>query len=239
MRIAIIGYGKMGKVIEKIALQRNHEIVLKIDENNLSDFNDENLKNVDVAIEFSTPSSAYDNFLKCFSSNVPVVSGTTGWLDKLDDLKKNIKENNLSFFYASNFSLGVNLFFKINQYLAQLFKGFNNDYQVDIKEVHHTQKLDKPSGTAISLANDIINIREDKNNWTLEKLNKENEIYINAVREANIFGIHEINYKSIFDEIQIKHSACSRDGFALGSILSAEFLKNKKGFFTMNDLLKV
>jgi len=235
MKIAIIGYGKMGKEIEKIALQRNHQIIFKFDKNNQNEFTTKNLQKADIAIEFSTPQNAYQNFKKCFEANVPIVSGTTGWLDKYDEIVETCKKENKAFFYASNFSLGVNIFFKVNQVLAKIMNN-QNDFEVGMSETHHIHKLDAPSGTAISLANDIIENIERKNNWTKE-IPKTDEIQIESIREGEVFGIHEINYESEMDKIEIKHTLKNRKSLSLGAVLAAEFLINKKGFYTMNDLL--
>lgn len=237
MKIAIIGYGKMGKEIETIAIERNHEVILKIDNNNLSDFNKENLKNVDIAIDFSTPESAYNNILKCLSAGVSVVSGTTGWLKNYDNAVSECKKQNLAFFYASNFSLGVNIFFEVNKYLAKIMNKYS-DYDITIEEAHHIHKIDAPSGTAITLANDIINNVERKNSWTKSSPNKK-EIQISSIREGNIPGTHTIIYDSNVDKLEIKHEAKNRKGFALGAIVAAEFIQNKKGIFGMKDLLNL
>ena len=235
MKIAIIGYGKMGKEIEKIATERGHQIKFKFDVNNTKDFTVENLKKTDVVIEFTTPEAAYNNFLKCFEANVPVVSGTTGWLSNLEDIKNRCKNQKQTFFYASNFSLGVNIFFKVNQFLAKIMNS-QKDYEIEMSETHHIYKLDAPSGTAISLANDILQNIDRKNNWTKEQP-KNNEIKIESIREGEVFGIHQINYTSEMDKIEIKHELKNRASLSLGAVLAAEFLLNKKGFFTMNDLL--
>jgi len=238
MNIAILGYGKMGKEIEKIALERNHKVLLIIDIENQSDLTREDLLNIDVAIDFSIPDSAYSNILRCFDANTPVVSGTTGWLDKFDKVISLCKEKEQTFFYASNFSLGVNIFFELNRNLASLMNSFS-DYDIAIEETHHKQKLDAPSGTAIKLANDIISVLNRKNKWELNKASESDSLKITAIRKNNIAGIHTITYNSPMDLIEIKHSAKSRKGFALGAILAAEFIKDKKGYFTMNDLLRV
>ena len=238
MNIAILGYGKMGKEIEKIALERDHKVLLIIDIDNQSELTIEKLLNIDVAVNFSTPDSAYANIVRCFEANTPVVSGTTGWLDKLDKVISMCKEKKQTFFYASNFSLGVNIFFELNKNLARIMNSFS-DYNIAIEETHHTQKLDAPSGTAIKLANDIISVLDRKNKWELDKASDSDSIKISAIRKNNITGIHTITYDSPMDFIEIKHSAKSRKGFALGAILAAEFIKDKKGYFTMNDLLQV
>ena len=232
MRIALLGYGKMGKVIEDIALQRGHTIVLKVS----SDTKNYELSNVDIAIDFSTPESAVENITQCFNNNVHVICGTTGWLKDYDAMLQLCKDTNGAFIYASNFSLGVNIFFELNNTLAKLMKGLPQ-YKVSIEEIHHTQKLDAPSGTAISLANDIIS-QSDYTNWTLEHP-KSSELPIVAKRIENVPGTHEITYESVVDSIQIKHTAHSREGFALGAVVAAEWLQHKKGVFTMKDVLNI
>lgn len=225
----------MGKEIEKIAQQRNHQIIYTFDKDNQNEFTIENLQKADIAIEFSTPQNAYQNFIKCFEANIPVVSGTTGWLSKYDEIVDMCKNKGKSFFYSSNFSLGVNIFFKLNQVLAKIMNT-QNDFEVSITETHHIHKLDAPSGTAISLANDIIENINRKNNWTKE-FPKSNEIKIESIREGEVFGVHQINYTSEMDKIEIKHTLKNRKSLSLGAVLAAEFLVNKKGFHTMNDLL--
>lgn len=230
MKIALLGYGKMGKTIEKIALNRNHEIVLR--KNSLVDFT--GLENADVAIDFSLPSTAVDNISECLKLGIPVISGTTGWLENYKTIEELCQEKNGSFIYGSNFSLGVNIFFELNEYLAKIMTTFS-DYKVSIEEIHHTQKLDAPSGTAISLANDIIK-NSNYTHWNLDK-ETENGIAITAKRIENIPGTHSIFYDCPIDQIEIKHTAHNREGFALGSVIAAEWLKGKKGIFTMKDVL--
>lgn len=237
MKLALLGYGKMGKEIEKIALNRGHEISLIIDINNLHDLNKLNPGNVDVALDFTTPDVAYDNIMTCFKAGVPVVSGTTGWLEKWDDIMNYCKSENQTFFYASNFSLGVNIFFHVNKKLAQMMNPFSN-YNVSVKEIHHTQKLDAPSGTAITLANDIIAGIDRKKKWELNKETVNQNLKIQAVREDDIPGTHMVTYDSDVDYLEIKHVARSRQGLALGAVLAAEYIMGKKGIFTMNDLLQ-
>lgn len=232
MKIALLGYGKMGKVIEGIAIQRGHSIVLKV----TSQDKNYNLADVDVAIDFSTPESAVDNITNCLMNNVPVISGTTGWLANYNKMVELCHEKNGAFIYASNFSLGVNIFFELNKTLSKLMKG-SPQYSTSIEEIHHTQKLDAPSGTAISLANDIITNSEYKN-WTLETP-KNNELGITAKRIENVPGTHEITYESSVDTIQIKHTAHNRDGFALGAVIAAEWIVGKHGIFTMKDVLNI
>jgi len=232
MNIALLGYGKMGKAIETIAIKRGHKIALKVS----SDTKEYTLKNIDVAIDFSLPSSAFENISKCILDNVPIISGTTGWLEKYNDIVSLCNENKGTFLYASNFSLGVNIFFELNKTLAKLMKGLPQ-YNVHIEEIHHTQKLDAPSGTAITLAEEIIN-ESDYKNWTLESP-KPNEISILAKRIENVPGTHEINYESEVDSISIKHTAHSREGFALGAVIAAEWIHDKTGVFTMKDVLNI
>lgn len=240
MKIAIIGYGKMGKEIEKIALSRHHKISIIIDKHNISDLTIENLKKSDVAIEFTQPTTAYDNYLKCFAANTPIVSGTTGWLERLSEIKNICKTRNKNFFYASNFSVGVNLFFRLNKFLAKIMKE-QSDYDIELFEKHHVHKLDAPSGTAISLAEDIIAISKNKKTWVNDATNESNELQILSQREGEITGVHNVKYSSNFDEINITHNAKNRKGFATGAVLAAEFLytQDKAGFYDMNDLLKI
>jgi 4-hydroxy-tetrahydrodipicolinate reductase len=230
MKIALLGYGKMGKVIERIALERGHEIVLKKDENNTY----EGLSNADVAIDFSVPSAAVENISSSFHANVPVVSGTTGWLDRYDEVITLCKEKKGGFISSSNFSLGVNLFFEINDYLAKIMAPYTS-YSIAMEEIHHTQKLDAPSGTAISLAKGVIE-NSPYTNWTLDQANP-NEIHIDAKRIADVPGTHTVTYNSEVDSIEIKHTAHNREGFALGAVIAAEWLAGKQGVFTMKDVL--
>jgi 4-hydroxy-tetrahydrodipicolinate reductase len=230
MKIALLGYGKMGKVIEQIALDRGHEIVLKKDQNNTFD----GLENADVAIDFSIPDSAVTNISTCLENGIPVISGTTGWLANYQNMVDLCQKNNGSFIYASNFSLGVNVFFELNDYLAKMMANLKQ-YQVSMEEIHHTQKLDAPSGTAITLAEGIIK-NTNYTQWTLESP-KANEIQIEAKRIENVPGTHSIFYDSTVDQIEIKHTAHSREGFALGAVVAAEWLVGKKGVFSMKDVL--
>lgn len=238
MKIALIGYGKMGKIIEKIALDRGHEIVLKIDIDNQNELTVENLKKADVAIEFTIPSSAISNYEICFEAQIPVVAGTTGWHDQKDSVIEKMKKKGGTLFYASNFSLGVNLFFALNKKLAELMSKYP-DYEVTMEEVHHIQKLDAPSGTAITLAEGIFEKYPNKKTWTLENPTSADQLKINAIREGQVPGIHRIKYESDVDHIEIEHSAKSRQGFALGAVLAAEFCFGKKGALTMSDLLNL
>jgi 4-hydroxy-tetrahydrodipicolinate reductase len=230
MKIALLGYGKMGKVIEKIALQRGHEIVLKKEEFNTFD----GMSSADVAIDFSVPNVAVDNISTAINLGIPVVSGTTGWLENYHLIEKLCHEKNAAFLYGSNFSLGVNLFFELNDYVAKMMSKFK-DYKVSIEEIHHTQKLDKPSGTAITLANAIIN-HSDKNNWAIENANAD-DVFIDVKRIDDVPGTHSVFYNSDVDFIEIKHIAHNREGFALGAIIAAEWIIGKKGIFSMRDVL--
>jgi len=230
MKIALLGYGKMGKVIERIALERGHEIVLKKDQDTSFD----GLKNADVAIDFSVPNSAVANISECLNNGIPVISGTTGWLTNYPKMVQLCEEKNGSFIYGSNFSLGVNVFFELNEYLAKMMANLKQ-YNVSMEEIHHTQKLDAPSGTAITLADGIIK-NTNYANWTLETPIS-NEIHIDAKRIENVPGTHSVFYDSEVDQIEIKHTAHSREGFALGAVIAAEWLVGKKGVFTMKDVL--
>lgn len=237
MNIALIGYGKMGHEIEKIAISRGHNIVSIIDVNNSDDFDSPAFKSADVAIEFSTPDSAIDNYRKCFAAQVPVVAGTTGWLEHMDEVKKACSEGGQTFFYASNYSLGVNIFFVLNKYLARIMNSYP-DYDVKIDEIHHIHKLDAPSGTAITLAEGVLENIGWKDRWTLETGENKTDLVIHSIREGEVPGIHEITYESEVDVISIKHDSKSRKGLALGAVIAAEFTKGKKGFIGMDDMLK-
>jgi 4-hydroxy-tetrahydrodipicolinate reductase len=244
MKIALIGYGKMGRAIEEIALQKNHVIVAKIDQHHADEYSVDDLKKADVAIEFTSPKAAYDNILKCFEAGIPVVSGTTGWMERLDEVKKIGKEKNQAFFYASNYSIGVNIFFEVNKQLAALM---NNQQQYDeifINEIHHIHKLDAPSGTAISLAQQIIGKINRLKSWRdySSEENKtatgnDSELPIFSSREGEVPGTHIVKYISGEDELEIIHKALNRKGFATGAVLAAEWLHGKKGVFGMKDLL--
>ena len=227
--IALIGYGKMGKTIEQIAIQRGHQIVSIIDINNAEDIYSEAFKSADAAIEFTTPATAFNNYMKCFEVGVPVVSGTTGWLDRIGEIKEKCEKEGKTFFYASNFSIGVNIFFAMNKYLAKIMNNFPS-YDVKMTEVHHIHKLDAPSGTAITLAEGILENIDRKDRWTLENAESATDLPIHAIREGEVPGIHEITYESDVDTISIKHDAKSRAGFALGAVIAAEFTAGKKGF---------
>lgn len=236
MNITLLGYGKMGKEIEAIALNRGHNIVLKVDETNATKITDADLKKSDVAIEFSTPHTVTGNMERCFGIKLPIVVGTTGWYDHLEAVKENCLQADSTLFYASNFSLGVNIFFKVNTFLANMMNQYP-DYEISMEEIHHIHKLDKPSGTAISLANQIIEKVNRKTSWSIEKHSPE-ILFIKDVREGEVPGTHIIKYNSPVDDIEIMHKAHNRKGFALGAVLAAEYAYNKKGVLTMDDLLK-
>lgn len=238
MNLALIGYGKMGKEIEKIAISRGHQITLIIDINNPQDLTIENLQKCDVAIEFTIPHSAVKNYSICFEAGIPVVSGTTGWLDKKDEVIKKCTEMNGTFLYASNFSLGVNLFFELNRKLAELMAN-RTEYNVEMTEVHHIHKLDAPSGTAITLAEDILTRLPGKNSWVNDKVPAENELNITSERRGEVPGIHTIKYESDVDFIEITHDSKSRKGLAFGAVRAAEYCLDHKGILTMKDLLNI
>ena len=243
MKIALIGYGKMGQAIETIALQRGHDIVLKVHIDNLADFTKENLSKADVAIEFTGPDSAVSNIKACFAAHVPVVSGSTGWLKHLPEVEAECKANKAGFLYASNFSLGVNIFFEINTLLAKLM-ACQKDYAIQVTEVHHTAKLDAPSGTAITLAEQILANNPAKKSWysitdPAEIDSTDHAIPILSKRIDPAPGTHTINYSSAIDDIEITHTAHSRKGFAFGAVVAAEFMLGRKGKFTMKDVLKL
>lgn len=238
MNIAISGYGRMGKEVEKIALQRNHQIIAKIDTeeawNEISESSDE----IDVVIDFSLPKSAIDNIKRCFELGIPIVTGTTGWYDKLGAIKGQCKNDDATLFYAPNFSIGVNLFFKANKVLAKLMSQFDN-YQVSLEETHHIHKLDAPSGTAIKAAEDIITSNNKLSEWVLGETDKNGALPIESIREGEVPGTHLVVYDSDADKLVLKHEAKNRSGFALGAVLAAEYVNNKKGVFTMDDLLEI
>jgi 4-hydroxy-tetrahydrodipicolinate reductase len=234
MNIALLGYGKMGKAIEQIAIERGHTVVAKLEESISESFD---FAQADVAIDFSIPEAAFNNIKSAFKNNIPVVSGTTGWLEKYDEALVLCKAFNGGFIYASNFSLGVNLFFELNTQLAKMMRKFDT-YKVSIEETHHTQKKDAPSGTAISLAEQIIDNSTQKK-WQLDSISDKESINIKANRLPNVPGTHWVNYTSQVDEITIKHKAFNRKGFALGAVLAAEWLQDKQGVFTMKDVLNI
>ena len=233
MRIALLGYGKMGKTIEQIALQRGHKIVLKIDKGD----NNYDIRKADVAIDFSIPSAAVSNITTCLKNGIPIISGTTGWLNQFDDMVALCKERDGAFIYASNYSLGVNIFFELNRQLAKMMSSLKQ-YNVSMEEIHHTQKLDAPSGTAITLAEGIIE-HTDYTNWELDKSDSKNTLPIVAKRIENVPGTHQVDYNSEVDNISISHTAHNRQGFALGAIIAAEWIVGKTGIFTMKDVLNI
>ncbi|MBA2611513.1 MAG: 4-hydroxy-tetrahydrodipicolinate reductase [Bacteroidetes bacterium] len=235
MNIALFGYGKMGKEIETIALKRGHKIVLKINKANVETITAADLQKADVIIEFSMPHTVLENIKKCINARVPLVVGTTGWYDNFESIKKLCIEKNSALFHATNFSLGVNLFFKVNTYLADLMNKYN-DYEVSMEEIHHIHKLDKPSGTAITLAEQIIKKIDKKIKWSMDKKDA-NTLFIKDIREGEVPGTHIIKYQSEVDDIEIMHKAHNRKGFALGAVIAAEFLNGKKGIYTMSDII--
>jgi 4-hydroxy-tetrahydrodipicolinate reductase len=243
MKIALLGYGKMGKIIEKIAHDRKHEIVLKIDYSNLHELTTENLQQADVAIEFSTPSTVLGNIESCFNAGVPVVVGTTGWHEQLPRIKQECEQSNNSFIYATNFSVGVNIFFHVNRILAKLMNNYPY-YDVQVEEIHHTQKLDAPSGTAITIAEGIIDNLDSKAGWAnivsgdavAEDNVAHDQLLIESHRIDSVPGTHTVIYDSEVDTIEFKHTAHNRNGFALGAVLAAEWIKDKKGFYSVEDM---
>jgi 4-hydroxy-tetrahydrodipicolinate reductase len=237
MKIALIGYGKMGKEIEKISLLRKHEISIIIDINNTHELDSINPSIADIAIEFTTPHTAFDNVIKCFNKGISVVCGSTGWNHKLDEARKVCLEKELAFFWVSNFSLGVNIFFKLNEHLARIMNNFKN-YKPYITEIHHVHKKDAPSGTAITLAEGLLKNYSRKKTWKLAPINEDKILTIEAQRTDEVPGTHIIKYDSAVDYIEITHCAKDRQGLALGAVLAAEFIKDKKGIFDMDDLLK-
>ncbi len=245
MKIALLGYGKMGKIIEKIAIDRKHEIVLKIDLGNQHELTTENLQKADAVIEFSTPGTVLGNIEKCFAAGVPVVVGTTGWYDKLEQVKQQCEANNGTLVYATNFSVGVNIFFHVNKMLAKLMNGYPY-YDVQVEEIHHTQKLDSPSGTAITIAEGIVENMDAKKEWvnvlttdgdgSADENIKPDQLLIESFRIDSVPGTHTVLYDSEVDTIEFKHTAHNRNGFALGAVLAAEWIQDKKGFHSVNDM---
>jgi len=236
MKIVLIGYGKMGREIEKIALERGHQVVAKIDIDNQTELDGITLNDADVAIEFSNPISAYGNLVKCIKKQIPVVCGTTGWLEKKSEIEDLTKVNNATFFYASNYSIGVNLFFKLNKFLASLMKN-HSEYDIYTNEIHHLEKKDSPSGTAITIAEGIIETFPTKTKWVNNEIPAADEVAIWSQRESIIPGTHTVKYISKVDQIEITHEAFSRQGFALGAVIAAEWVKDKKGILGMENLL--
>ena len=236
LKIALIGYGKMGKAIEAIAIERGHEVILTINSQNQDAFNKENISKCDVAIEFTNPHSAVDNILKCMEWGIPLVCGSTGWFDRLDEVNKACNECSSSFLFASNFSVGVNIFFEVNKKLAQLMSR-QNAYDVSIEEIHHTQKKDAPSGTAITIAEQILSNLPRKSNWVTDTAASDADLVISSKRIDPAPGTHIVTYSSTIDDIEIKHTAHNRKGFAMGAVIAAEFIFGKKGIFTMQEVL--
>jgi len=237
MKIVLIGYGKMGREIERLALVRGHQVIAKIDVYNQADLQTLTSVDVDVAIEFSNPASAYSNILTCINKQIPVVCGTTGWLEKKAEVESLTKEKNSTFFYASNYSIGVNLFFRLNKMLAQLMSP-QKEYDIYTNEIHHLEKKDSPSGTAITIAEGIIDAFPAKDKWVNNEIPAANEVAIWSQRESIIPGTHTVKYISKVDQIEITHEAFSREGFALGAVIAAEWVKDKKGVLGMDDMLK-
>jgi 4-hydroxy-tetrahydrodipicolinate reductase len=238
MKIALLGFGKMGKAIEEIAVARGHEIVLKVSIENVEDNTLENIRKADIVIEFTGPESAYNNIRLCMDAGVPVVCGSTGWLNQYDEAVSYCRSKNGGFLYASNFSIGVNIFFCLNKKLAELM-AHHTDYDIEIKEIHHTQKIDAPSGTAITLAEQVIERMDRKKKWTSQSGNKPEDLVIFSERIDPAPGTHFVRYHSDIDDIEITHTAHNRKGFALGAVLAAEFMQGKKGIYSMNDVLGI
>lgn len=236
MKVAIIGYGRMGREIESLLLRRGHEVPLKIDADNRGDLNAENLRGIDVAIEFTTPHTAFENVMQCLKCNTPIVCGSTGWSDKIGEAKEYCQAHNGTFFYASNYSVGVNMFFRLNKELARMMNSFP-EYGVSMREVHHVHKKDSPSGTAVTLAEGILENMERKSSWVNETSTNEDVLGIVSVREDAVPGTHEVRYESPSDVIDIVHTAKDRSGFVMGAVLAAEFAATHKGVLSMDDLL--
>lgn len=235
MKIVILGYGKMGHEVEQIAISRGHEVAYCIDTEEDWNKNRDSISNCDVVIEFSTPTTVIGNINKCFDINIPIVVGTTGWYDSLGEIKESCEKGGHSLFYAPNFSIGMNFVFQLNKKIAKFAQQY--DYQLEITETHHIHKLDKPSGTAVKLANDIIASNSNYTSWKLDE-GDGNTLKVNAIRDGEVFGIHEVTAQSGCDCISLRHEAFSRKGFATGAVIAAEYLLGKKGVFTMEDLLK-
>lgn len=234
MKIILLGYGKMGKIIERIAVGRGHQIVARIDVDNMGEFNS---AKGDVAIEFSHPDAAFENVKKCIEKGLPVVCGTTGWLSRKPEIEALCKNSNGTFFYASNYSLGVNIFFKLNEYIARIMNNLS-EYDIHLDEIHHSEKKDAPSGTAISLAQGILENVNRKKKWVNQKTGRSEDLFIESFRIDQVPGTHVVKYESAIDDIELKHIAHSREGFAKGAVMVAEWIKDKKGVFTMDDFLK-
>jgi len=242
MKIVLLGYGKMGQLIERFAMKRGHEVVLIIDERNRNSITPEDLEDADMAIDFSTPHAALENISLCFESNLPLVVGTTGWYEHLDEVKYTCLEADQSFLYGSNFSIGVNIFFHINKMLAKAINPYKQ-YDVQVEEIHHIHKLDAPSGTAITIAEGILENNDEKKTWVNsvegsgeEVIPKANELLIESLRIEEVPGTHTVLYSSEVDQIELKHTAHSREGFALGAVIAAEWLLGKKGFYQVTEM---
>lgn len=242
MKLALLGYGKMGQIIERFALERGHEVVLKINVDNKEDLTTANLSKADVAIDFSSPDAALANIYACFEANVPIVVGTTGWYGQLQEVKNDCLSGNNTLLYGSNFSIGVNLFFHINEVMAKIMNNYPQ-YDVQVEEIHHTQKLDSPSGTAMTIAEGIIDHMDSKSEWVnevegaeLDKVPTNSQVLINSLRIGEVPGTHTVVYSSEVDDIELKHTAHSRAGFALGAVVAAEWLENKQGFYSIADI---
>jgi 4-hydroxy-tetrahydrodipicolinate reductase len=234
MKVLLVGYGKMGKIIERIAIERGHTIAGRIDIDNKHELD---TAAADVAIEFSRPEAAFANIKRCLTRGIPVVCGTTGWLDQKDEIEEYCRQVDSAFFYASNYSLGVNIFFKVNEFLARIMNNFS-EYEIQMDEIHHTEKKDAPSGTAITLAEGILKHMNRKTSWVNEEANEPGELAIKSFRIGDVPGTHVVKYASSIDDIDIKHTAHSREGFAKGAVMVAEWLKDKKGVLNMDDFLK-
>lgn len=237
MKVALIGYGKMGKEIEAILLERGHSVPLVIDIKNIGDFKKENFVDIDVAIEFTAPDTAFDNIIKCMEFGVPVVCGTTAWLNRYNDVIELCKKRDGTFFYASNYSIGVNIFFAVNKFLSKIMNNYPS-YDVTVEEVHHTQKKDTPSGTAITIAEGILEGITRKDKWVSHTTIEPNELEVIGIRRSIVPGTHTVTWESDADMIEIEHTAKGRKGFALGAVIAAEFIKGKKGVYSMKDLMK-
>jgi 4-hydroxy-tetrahydrodipicolinate reductase len=242
MKLALLGYGKMGHIIEQFALDRGHEVVLKIEELNAEELTEENLKKADVAIDFSTPATVINHIKACFNANIPIIVGTTGWYDQLEEIKEECQQSNKTLLYGSNFSIGVNVFFHVNKILAKIMNSYPQ-YEVLVEEIHHTQKLDSPSGTAITIAEGIIEGLENKTEWvneligdTQEVIAKPEQLLIESHRIEDVPGTHTVIYSSEVDDIEFKHKAHNRAGFALGAVIAAEWIKGKTGFYSVTDI---
>jgi len=238
LKIILIGYGRMGHEVERVAKKRGHQVLMTIDQDNRGELNPANLQNADVAIEFSLPDAAYNNIMSCLQAGVPVVSGTTGWLDEMSAVKKYCHQHGRAFFHAANFNIGVNLFFKLNEYFARIMNDYSN-YEVEVEETHHVHKVDAPSGTAKKLADILLASIGRKKRWRKETAENPEDLAVRSIREDEVPGIHRVMYHSDFDDIEIKHSAKSREGFALGAVMAAEFVQGKQGVFSMDDLLNL